>query len=141
KISADLKECALNLWNTGWDIEDIRNALGVSCASIYRWEAIFAEYGAVNRPPSPIRGQQLCILTHALMTACEALFTEELDLYLDEVVTWLALTHNISISVSILCRNLKEAGLTWKLLHKLAAERDEEQLSRMEGVDANKLCW
>ncbi|KAG1884908.1 hypothetical protein F4604DRAFT_1918573 [Suillus subluteus] len=78
KISADLKECALNLWNTGWDIEDIRDALGVSRASIYRWEAIFAEYGAVNRPPSPIH------------------------LYLDEVVTWLALTYDISISVSTL---------------------------------------
>ncbi|KAG1786960.1 hypothetical protein EV424DRAFT_1292525, partial [Suillus variegatus] len=47
-------------------------------------------------------------------------------LYLDKVVTWLALTHDISISVSTLCRNLKEAGLTQKLLHKLAAERDEE---------------
>jgi len=94
KISADLKECALNLWNTGWDIEDIGDALGVSRASIYRWEAIFAEYGTVtvNRPPSPIRGQQLRILTLALMTACEALFAEESDLYLNEVVTWLALT-------------------------------------------------
>ncbi|KAG1850854.1 hypothetical protein DFJ58DRAFT_661838, partial [Suillus subalutaceus] len=97
KISADLKECALNLWNTGWETKDIRDALGVSRASIYHWEAIFAEYGAVNHPPSPIRGQQLHILTRALMTACEALFAEESDLYLDEVVTWLALTHDISI--------------------------------------------
>ncbi|KAG1812639.1 hypothetical protein EV424DRAFT_1264960, partial [Suillus variegatus] len=112
RISADLKECALNLWNTGWDIEDICDALGVSCTSIYRWETIFAEYGTVNRPPSPICGQQLRILTHALMTACEALFAEESDLYLDKVVTWLALTHDISISVSTLCHNLKEAGLT-----------------------------
>jgi transposase len=126
KISSNLKECALKLWNLGWDIEDICDALGVSRASIYCWEAIFAEYGTVERPPSPIRGQQLRILTRALMTACEDLFTEESDLYLDEVVTWLALTHNISISVSTLCRNLKEAGLTWKLLHKIAAERDEQ---------------
>jgi transposase-like protein len=36
KISSDLKECALQLWNTGWGIEDIHNALGVSRASIYR---------------------------------------------------------------------------------------------------------
>ncbi|KAG2744232.1 hypothetical protein P692DRAFT_201722169 [Suillus brevipes Sb2] len=126
KISSNLKECALKLWNLGWDIEDICDALGVSRASIYCWEAIFAEYGTVERPPSPIRGQQLRILTRALMTACEDLFTEESDLYLDEVVTWLALTHNISISVSTLCRNLKEAGLTRKLLHKIAAERDEQ---------------
>jgi hypothetical protein len=54
KISSDLKECALKLWNLGWDIEDICDALGVSRASIYRWEAIFAECGTVKRPPSPI---------------------------------------------------------------------------------------
>ncbi|KAG1751893.1 hypothetical protein EDB19DRAFT_1824767 [Suillus lakei] len=49
KISSDLKECALRLWNTGWDIKDIQNALGVSRASIYRWESIFAEFGTINR--------------------------------------------------------------------------------------------
>ncbi|KAG2143457.1 uncharacterized protein EDB93DRAFT_1088272, partial [Suillus bovinus] len=54
------------------------------------------------------------------------LLAEESDLYLDEVVTWLALTCNISISVSTLCCNLKEAGLTWKLLYKLAVEKDKE---------------
>jgi transposase len=105
KISSDLKECALRLWNTGWDIEDIHNALGVSRASIYRWEAIFAEFGTVNRPPSPIRGQELRILTRALMTVCEDLFAEESDIYLDELTTRLALTHDISISISTLCRN------------------------------------
>ncbi|KAG1866757.1 hypothetical protein F4604DRAFT_1585545, partial [Suillus subluteus] len=93
----NLKECVLNLWNTGWEIKDIRDALGVSCASIYHWEAVFAEHGAINHPPLSIRGQQLCILACALMMAYEALFAEESDLYLDEVVTWLALTHDISI--------------------------------------------
>ncbi|KAG1731086.1 uncharacterized protein EDB91DRAFT_1058956 [Suillus paluster] len=126
KISSDLKECALKLWNVGWDIKDICDALGVSRASVYCWKAIFTEYDTVKHPPSPIRGQQLCILTRALMTACEDLFAEESDLYLDEVVMWLTLTHDISISVSTLCRNLKEAGLTQKLLHKLAVERDEQ---------------
>ncbi|KAG1853370.1 hypothetical protein F4604DRAFT_1591626 [Suillus subluteus] len=137
KISSDLKECALKLWNAVWDIDDIHDGLGVSRDSIYRWEAIFAEYGTVNRPPSPIRGQQLRILTRALMTACEALFSEESDLYLDEVVTCLALTHNIGISVFTLCRNLKEAGLTRNLLHKLAAERDEER----DEVSKNEITW
>ncbi|OJA14827.1 hypothetical protein AZE42_13795 [Rhizopogon vesiculosus] len=50
KISSDLKECALRLWNTGWDIEDIQNALGVSRASIYRWETVFAEFGTHFNP-------------------------------------------------------------------------------------------
>ncbi|KIJ15174.1 hypothetical protein PAXINDRAFT_51189, partial [Paxillus involutus ATCC 200175] len=112
RISPDLKECALRLWNNGWDIEDVCDAMGVSRASLYRWEAIFEEFGSVNRPPSPIRGQSLRILTCALTTACADLFTEESDLYLDEVVAWLALTHDIFLSKSTLCRNLKELGLT-----------------------------
>jgi hypothetical protein len=93
----DLKECALRLWNAGWDIEDIHNALRAPRASIYRWESIFAEFGTVNRPPSPIRGQELRILARALMTGCEELFAEESDLYLDALATWLALTYDIRI--------------------------------------------
>ncbi|KIK74925.1 hypothetical protein PAXRUDRAFT_516347 [Paxillus rubicundulus Ve08.2h10] len=99
--------------------------LGISQASMYRWEAIFAEYGDVNRPPSPIRGQSLRILTCALMTACEELFAEESDLYLDEVITWLGLTHDIIVLKATLCQNLKEVGLTRKTLHKMAAEHNK----------------
>lgn len=44
--------------------------------------------------------------------ACEGLFAEESDLYLDEVVTWLALVHDIQISSATLSRNLREVGLT-----------------------------
>jgi hypothetical protein len=97
KVGFDLKECALRLWNTGWDIEGFHNALGVPRASIYRWESIFAECGTVNRPPSPIRGQELRILTRALMTVCEELFAEESDIYLNALATWLALTNDIRI--------------------------------------------
>jgi hypothetical protein len=39
---------------------------------------------------------------------------------------WLAIHHDIVISRSSLQRNLKEAGLTRKLLHKIARERDAE---------------
>ncbi|KIJ08666.1 hypothetical protein PAXINDRAFT_51482, partial [Paxillus involutus ATCC 200175] len=136
RISPDLKECALRLWNDGWDTEDVCDMIGVSRASLYRWEAIFDEFGSVNRPPSPIQGQSLRLLTRALSTACEDLFTEESDLYLDEVVTWLALTHDIAISRSTLCRNLKELGLTRKILHKVAAERNE-----VHREDKNELTW
>ena len=33
RVSADLKECALNLWDKGWDLEDIVDALLISLAS------------------------------------------------------------------------------------------------------------
>ncbi|KIK95153.1 hypothetical protein PAXRUDRAFT_11628 [Paxillus rubicundulus Ve08.2h10] len=124
-ISPDLKDCALQLWYDGWDTEDVCMMIGVSHASLYCWEAIFEEFGSVTHPPSPIRGQSLHILTRALSMACEDLFSEESDLYLDEVIAWLALIQDIFISKSTLCQNLKELGLTRKILHKVATERNE----------------
>ncbi|KAF8835523.1 hypothetical protein BDN67DRAFT_867015, partial [Paxillus ammoniavirescens] len=123
-ISADLKECALRLWEAGWTIEDICETLQVSRASLYHWDQIFQQLGDVERPPSPLRGPAR-ILTRALLTACQDIFTQESDLFLDEVVLWLALVHNIQISTATLSRNLQELGLTHKLLHKIAAKRDE----------------
>jgi hypothetical protein len=57
--------------------------------------------------------------------AIQDLFSEESDLYLDEVCTWLAFEHDIIISPSALSRNLEQAGLTRKVLQKLAIEHDE----------------
>jgi transposase-like protein len=55
RISSDLKECALTLWDKGWELEDIADALLVSQASLYRQRAIFEEHGSVNKPPSALR--------------------------------------------------------------------------------------
>jgi len=82
--------------------------------------------GTVTRPPSPLHGPTQ-ILTRALLTAYQDLFAQDSDLYIDEVIIWLALVHNIEISPTTLRRNLEEAGLTQKMLHKLAAERDEQR--------------
>ncbi|KIK31478.1 hypothetical protein CY34DRAFT_29068, partial [Suillus luteus UH-Slu-Lm8-n1] len=55
----------------------------------------------------------------------EDIFAVDSDLFLDEVCTWLAAEHDIIVSTSTLSRNLNEAGLTRKILRKLASERDE----------------
>jgi len=125
KISPDLKMCALSLWDRGWQVEDIADALLVSRASLYRWNAIFEEHGSVNRPYFALRGKAR-ILTRAVLTAVQTLYESDADLSLDELVLWLALHHNIAISISALQENLQKAGLTRKLLHKIAVERDEE---------------
>jgi hypothetical protein len=57
--------------------------------------------------------------------AVKDLFAEDSDLFLDEVCTWLAIEHDIIFSTSTLSRNLKDAGLTRKVLRKLTSERDE----------------
>jgi transposase len=124
RISNDLKECALSLWEKGWDELDICEALGVSRASIYRWRAIFAEFGSIQKPPSPLRGRTR-IITRAVLDAIHLIYKEDPDTYLDKMQWWLAVHHDIAISIPALHRNLVEAGLTRKLLHKIARERDE----------------
>ena len=117
--------CTLSLWDRGWQVEDIADALLVLRASLYHWNTIFEEHGSVNRPYFALRGKAR-ILTQAVLTAVHMLYESDADLYLDELVLWLALHHNIAISVSTLQENLQKAGLTRKLLHKIAVERDEE---------------
>jgi hypothetical protein len=67
-------------------------------------------------------------LTQAVLTAVKEVCKGEQDLYLDELVFWLAIDHDIVISKSALHMNLKEAGLTRKLLHKIAIEQDAQLL-------------
>ena len=83
RISPDLKECALRLWEAGWDEEDICSALLVSRASLFRWRAIFDTFGMVNKPPSPLKGRTR-IITRAVLTAVHQLYETTSDLYLDE---------------------------------------------------------
>lgn len=125
RISRDLKECALSLWDRGWEIEAIMDALLISRSSIYRWKAIFKEHGSVNRPRFAPHGPTRR-LTRAVLTAVHTIYEQDSDLYLDELVLWLAINHDIIISVSALHDNLKQSGLTRKVLHKIALERDEE---------------
>ena len=101
KISRDLKGCALQLWELGHDLEFICESLCISQASMFQWRSIFDEFSSVNWPPSPLL-RRLKIIIHAVMMA----------MYLDELIWWLVIHHNIVISCSALYKNLKVAGLT-----------------------------
>ena len=109
----------------GWEELDIIQGLAVSQSSIYHWRKLFEETGDVIQPLSPLHGHT-CIITRAVLTAVQDIYNGEPDLYLDELVFWLALHHDIVISKSALDTNLKEAGLTRKLLHKIVIERDAQ---------------
>lgn len=93
---------------------------------MYRWRQLFAELETVTKPPSPLRGRTR-IICRAVLTAVYDLYRTEPDTYLDELQWWLAIHHDIAISIPALHKNLEEAGLTRKLLHKIARERDEQQ--------------
>ena len=104
RISANLKECTLRLWVAGWDEEDICSTLLVSCASLFHWRAIFDAFGTVNKPPSPLKGWTR-IITRAMLTPIHQVHESAADIYLDELVWWLAIHHDIMIS----CSDLQES--------------------------------
>ncbi|PCH39788.1 hypothetical protein WOLCODRAFT_68487 [Wolfiporia cocos MD-104 SS10] len=136
KISEDMKLCALRLWASGWVQDDICKILGISGRSLYRWQHIFEDFGHAVKPPSPLHGR-ICIITRIVMDSIHLLYQNHPDTYLDELLFWLAIHHDIIISPSALQRNLREAGLTCKLLHKIAAERDEEEQTAWHETSKN----
>ena len=61
-------------------------------------------------------------MTHDLCMLLE----EAPEMYLSEIQDWIALTYQVHISRAALHLNIRDAGITYKLLHKAAAERDED---------------
>ncbi|KAF8576351.1 hypothetical protein K439DRAFT_1249820, partial [Ramaria rubella] len=111
KISPDLKNCAMDLYNRGWEEPEICDILKVSHSSFFRWKANMAQHGNVVRPPSHLQGRSR-IIGHAVMSGIHLLLKDEPDIYLDELVQWLAVEEDIVISRAALHHNLQEAGLT-----------------------------
>ncbi|KAJ7723041.1 hypothetical protein B0H16DRAFT_1334353 [Mycena metata] len=124
RISSDLKERALVLWESGWEIKDICYAFHVSPRSLYRWRETFDEFGKVTKPPSPLRGRER-IISLAALNAAKEIFFHDPSVMLDELMWYLAIHHDIVISKSALQATLVRAGLTRKMLQKIAVERDE----------------
>ena len=52
RIRNDLKATALRLWDHGWELKDICEALRVS--ESYRWRRIFEEFGTAMNLPAPL---------------------------------------------------------------------------------------
>jgi transposase len=125
-ISSDMKECGLRLWEAGWSTTDICSALCFSIASLYRWRSLLDQFGSVERPRAALCGRPRLIGMLA-MTAIREVYFRHPDIYLDELQWFLAIHHDLAISKSALQENLEKAGLTRKILHKIAVERDEVQ--------------
>jgi len=124
RISSDRKERALYLFlEQGWEIERVAEALGVSEKSIERWEENYDIHGSVN-PPTPLRGRPR-LLTERMTEELHDLITENPSLLLDEIGEWLAIYHDQPISTTALHDNLRDLGLTYKRLKRIAAERDD----------------
>ncbi|KAJ7247434.1 hypothetical protein B0H12DRAFT_1176342 [Mycena haematopus] len=141
-ISEDLKVRALYLLDKGYITEEVCELMGVSRRSLYRWKANQLDYDGVIPPANPLRGRPRILnpdQTHDLLT----LLAEAPELYLDEIMDWVALYLDASISRTALHTLINDAGLTYKILRRAASERDEEareewrQLIRTTFIDAD----
>jgi len=125
-LSTDMKNRAMELLNDGWTEIEVAEVFGVSVRSLRRWEDDIAAKGEVN-PRSVLRGHPR-ILDAAVMEDLWVLIEESPALYLDEIVDYLAVVHEIHISILVIAlhNNLQALGLTYKMMQRTASQRDEQ---------------
>jgi transposase len=123
KISPDMKQRALQLIDEGWEIDDVAEVLCVASKSIGRWANNYDIHGRVD-PPSVLRGRRRILNAEAISGLLQ-LTRESPILFLQEIGEWLALYHDQPISTTALHDNLREIGITRKILRKAATERDD----------------
>uniref|UniRef100_A0A0W0FAC0 Tc1-like transposase DDE domain-containing protein n=1 Tax=Moniliophthora roreri TaxID=221103 RepID=A0A0W0FAC0_MONRR len=120
-----------------WDIEDVAEVFGVLTRSIARWEEQFDQDGFYTRHKG-LAGRPRR-LSAPVVEEITKLLQENPSLYLDEIIDWLALTHEQPISIGALCDNLRELGLTWKQARNIAAQRDEFVFIDESGKDGHTM--
>ncbi|KAK0444658.1 uncharacterized protein EV420DRAFT_1252373, partial [Desarmillaria tabescens] len=125
-IPTQIKDIALELWTLGWELSDICHIFHVSPSSLYRWRNLFETFGTPANRPAPFRGRPR-IVSLAALDAIHVLLKSHPDTYLGELQWYLAIHHDLPISISALQQNLVRAGLTRKVLHTIALERDEQR--------------
>ena len=124
-ISKDLKDRVLWLIEHGYAPEDICDLFDISARSIARWRQNVRIHGSVIPPPNPMQCRPRILngdMTHDLYTLLE----EAPEMYFSEIQEWIALSHEIHISKTALHMNIRDTGITFKLLRRAAAERDED---------------
>ncbi|PBK91209.1 hypothetical protein ARMGADRAFT_1031895 [Armillaria gallica] len=108
------------------DLSDICHIFHVSPRSLYCWHNLFETFGTPENQPAPLCGHPR-IVSLAVLDAIHVLLKSQPDTYLDKLQWFLAIHHDLPISLLALQHNLIRAGLTCKLLHTIAVERDKQQ--------------
>ena len=124
KISEDIKIRAITLYSEGYIPGDVSKLLGVSTRSLSRWASYQEACGSVILPPTYRSGRPRILDAKQVLSVSEQLERAP-ELYLDEIQDWVALATKTAISRSALAELIRDAGFSYKMLHKAAAERDE----------------
>jgi transposase len=124
-ISKDMKERTLWLISHGYAPEDICELFDISQRSVTRWKQNDRLHGTVIPPPNPMQCRP-CILNSDMMHNLYTLLEEPPEMYLSEIQDWIALSYEVHISKAALHMNIRDAGITFKVLRKAAVECDED---------------
>jgi transposase len=121
RISKDLKLWALWLRGQGFISDDICYLLGISSRSLSRWQTNMNTFGSVIPAHNPLQGHP-SILNAEQRNELFNLLDQASEMFLDELQDWVALHHDAATALHYI---IQDAGLTFKMLHKAASERDE----------------
>jgi transposase len=124
-ISDDIRERCAVLISRGWVPEDIWDALGFSKRTYYRWLRNDDLHGSYLSSNTYTRGRPRT-LTPAMTNDLIDLISEAPHLFLDEIQEWIAIAHDTGISKTSIHTIIRDCALTYKILRKAAAERDDE---------------
>lgn len=119
-----IKQRALWLCDAGHSIEDVAAIMGVTPKSIHRWTDNYRTFGSVQRPA--YRPGRPRAIDAAIELSIIEYFRIRPTAYLAEVKDYLAIAHDVSVSLSTLHSTLIRLGLSRKVALKPAMERDEE---------------
>jgi transposase len=125
KISPELKEHTIWLWENHYLTKEIEEITGVSIRSVQRWRDNLDQYGSVLLPRNPLQGCPSMLTgeeLHEMLSKVNA----EPWMFLDEIQEWVTLTTEKAISPQRIHQILRDVGFTFKILRKQAAECNED---------------
>lgn len=101
--SATTSSCVFNIWlsDKGYPVNVICTIMDVSSQSISCWKKNVLLHGTFTPTPGPIQGR-LKLLNANQMHDLFTLLEESPDLNMDEIQTWIAVHHDLLISISAL---------------------------------------
>ena len=133
--SVEIKERCLWLLQNGYSPAKIAHLLNVHTRSIARWKSCSIHHGSVTPPHNPIQGCPT-LLSSEVLQDLVMLCKESPEMYLSEIVEWMAIAHETAVSPSQLHQILLNLNISFKRLRWDASERDE--FAREEWRRANQ---
>jgi len=120
-----IKQRALQLHDRGHSADDVAAMMGASTRSICRWDDNYNTFGSVLRPKG--RNGRPRAINSDIEDALSEFYRLRTSAYLDEVKHYLAVVHDLRVSLSMIHSTLIRMDLSRKILLTPAAERDEER--------------